>query len=142
MSEQGLPIIDRTVHETNRWLNEIMRDAAIDDKSLALQGFRAVMVTLRDTMPVDLATNLGDQLPVLVRGLYYENYVPSKTPHLERTTDAWAASVAESGDNIQVDQAMTLSRAVYALLRRELDANIVDKVSDAIPQDLRVELMG
>lgn len=142
MSEQGLPIIDRTVHETNRWLNEIMHDAAIDDKSLALQGFRAVMVTLRDTMPVDLATNLGDQLPVLVRGLYYENYVPSKTPHLERTTDAWAASVAESGDNIQVDQAMTLSRAVYALLRRELDANIVDKVSDAIPQDLRVELMG
>ncbi|WP_348762390.1 DUF2267 domain-containing protein [uncultured Salinisphaera sp.] len=142
MAEQGLPIIDRTVHETNRWLNEIMRDAAIDDKTLALQGFRAVMVTLRDTMPVDLATNLGDQLPVLVRGLYYENYVPSKTPHLERTTDAWAASVAESGDNIQVDQAMTLSRAVYALLRRELDANIVDKVSDAIPQDLRVELMG
>ena len=37
---------------------------------------------------------------------------------------------------------MALSRAVYALLRRELDANIVDKVSDAIPADLRVELMG
>ena len=107
-----------------------------------MAGLRGVLVTLRDTMPVDLATNLGDQLPLLVRGIYYENYVPAKTPHLERTSRDWAASVAATSDNLDTATAMTLSRAVYALLRRELDANIVDKVSDAIPADLRVELMG
>lgn len=142
MSEQGVPIIDRTVQETNRWLNALMDDTGQSDKTFALAGLRGVLVTLRDTMPVDLATNLGDQLPLLVRGIYYENYVPAKTPHLERTSDAWAASVAAASDNLDPATAMTLSRAVYALLRRELDANIVDKVSDAIPADLRVELMG
>ena len=119
-----------------------MDDTGQSDKTFALAGLRGVLVTLRDTMPVDLATNLGDQLPLLVRGIYYENYVPAKTPHLERTSDAWAASVAAASDNLDPATAITLSRAVYALLRRELDANIVDKVSDAIPADLRVELMG
>ncbi len=111
MSDQGLPIIDRTVQETNRWLNALMEDTGESDKTFALAGLRGVLVTLRDTMPVDLATNLGDQLPLLVRGIYYENYVPAKTPHLERTSDDWAASVAATSDTLDAATAMTLSRA-------------------------------
>ena len=40
MSDQGLPIIDRTVQETNRWLNALMEDTGQSDKTFALAGLR------------------------------------------------------------------------------------------------------
>ncbi len=36
--------------------------------------------TRRDRLPVDLTAHFGAQLPMLVSGLYYEGWDPSKVP--------------------------------------------------------------
>jgi uncharacterized protein (DUF2267 family) len=50
------------------------------EKRDAYKGLRAVLQTVRVRLPLDLAVHFGAQLPMLVRGLYYEGWEPSKVP--------------------------------------------------------------
>lgn len=137
MPELGLATIDTSVQETNRWLDAIMADMGTHDKRYAFQALRAVLTTLRDRLPVDLAANLGAQLPLLVRGVYYDGYVPANTPRKYRRAADWQNAVAEAGDNLEGEDIERASRAVFALFEQELDAGIVAKVAESLPEEVR-----
>ncbi|MES1939346.1 hypothetical protein T5B8_03851 [Salinisphaera sp. T5B8] len=137
MPELGLAVIDTSVQQTNRWLGAIMADMDTDDKQFAFQALRSVLTTLRDRLPIDVAANLGAQLPLLVRGVYYDGYVPADTPTTYRRAEDWHAAVAAAGDNLDGAQLERASRAVLGVLEDELDAGIVAKVADSLPDDVR-----
>src|SRR3954467_8281361 len=84
MSTTGLERLDATVHKTNQWLRELMELLPTDDKHKAYLAMRAVLHTLRDRLTVAEVAGLGAQLPMLVRGLYYEGWNPSNKPLKER----------------------------------------------------------
>ena len=137
MPELGLAVIDTSVQQTNRWLGAIMADMDTDDKQFAFQALRSVLTTLRDRLPIDVAANLGAQLPLLVRGVYYDGYVPTDTPTTYRRAEDWHAAVAAAGDNLDGTQLERASRAVLGVLEDELDAGIVAKVADSLPDEVR-----
>jgi uncharacterized protein (DUF2267 family) len=72
MSATGLEVFDKTVHTTNAWLKEIMEATGLDRRR-AYRALAAVLHALRDRLTVDEVAQLGAQLPILVRGLYYIN---------------------------------------------------------------------
>lgn len=51
----------------------------------AYNALRAVLHALRDRLPPDVAVHLGAQLPMLVRGIYYEGWYMAGKPTKERT---------------------------------------------------------
>src|SRR5207302_9274621 len=79
MSEQGLETIESTTQKIHEWIARIA-EALHMEKRDAYKSLRAVLQTLRDRLPVDLAVHFGAQLPMLIRGLYYEGWEPSKVP--------------------------------------------------------------
>src|SRR5438046_9950878 len=79
MSEQGLETIESTTQKTHEWIARIA-EALHMEKRDAWKSLRAVLQTLRERLPLDLAVHFGAQLPMLVRGLYYEGWEPSKVP--------------------------------------------------------------
>jgi uncharacterized protein (DUF2267 family) len=73
MSTTGLEIFDTTVQKTHIWLNEIMDELGWEDNwHRAYLALRTVLHELRDHLTTEEATDLGAQLPMLVRGFYYE----------------------------------------------------------------------
>lgn len=84
MSATGLEVFDKSIQTTNIWLDEIMKDLG-PDRQLAWHLLGAVLRTMRDQLPPDLAAHLGAQLPLVVRGAYYDQYQPSASPEKTRT---------------------------------------------------------
>jgi uncharacterized protein (DUF2267 family) len=70
MRATGLEVFDTTVQATNAWLKEIMETTG-PDRRRAYHVLTAVLHALRDRLTVDEVAQLGAQLPILVRGLYY-----------------------------------------------------------------------
>ena len=73
MSATGLEGFDKTVQTTNAWLKEIMEATGLDRRR-AYRALAAVLHALRDRLTVDEVAQLGAQLPILVRGLYYDQW--------------------------------------------------------------------
>src|SRR4051794_24483506 len=78
MSMTGLEVFDSTLQKTNEWIDEIMYELAIEERHAAYVALRGTLHVLRDRLPLEEAAHLGAQLPMLVRGFYYEGWRPAR----------------------------------------------------------------
>lgn len=136
MADLGLPIFDRTIQDTNHWLAQIGEEVD-GDRQEAYHALRAVLFALRDRVPTDLAAALGAQLPVLIRGIYYEGYDPSSTPLTYRTLDEWEDEVEAAYLHPKGGDPEAMTTAVFRLLRDNLSEGLVEKIFTALPEDVR-----
>ena len=79
MSATGLDVFDRTLQITNTWLDEVMETLG-PDRKIAWHALGAVLRALRDQLTLGLTAHFGAQLPLLVRGLYYDQWRPHTAP--------------------------------------------------------------
>ena len=136
MSANGLEVFDRTLETTHIWLNEICADIG-PDKQVAWKVLSTVLHKLRDRLSINLAAHLGAQLPLLVRGVYYDQFEPGKLPSECRSRDEFIAEVAEwLSDTRPVDPEKAI-RSVFRLLSRHISEGQVKKVRDALPKSIR-----
>jgi len=68
----GLDVFDRTVQAANLWLKELMDALGWDDRYQAYEGLRTTLHALRDRLTLEEMAQLGAQVPLLIRGVYYE----------------------------------------------------------------------
>jgi uncharacterized protein (DUF2267 family) len=136
MSANGLQVFDRTLQITNIWLDEIMAVVG-PDRQTAWKVLSVVLHKLRDRLPVELAAHLGAGLPLLVRGVYYDQFQPARQPGACRTLEQFHAEVAEwLGDARPVDPADAV-QAVFATLSRHVPGGQIEKVRAALPKPIR-----
>jgi uncharacterized protein (DUF2267 family) len=76
MSITGLEVFDTTLQKTNEWLQEIMQEFGTENRQQAYAALRATLHTLRERLPTEETAHLGAQLPMLIRGIYYEGWHP------------------------------------------------------------------
>ncbi len=137
MSATGLDVFDRTIQETNGFMRVVMRELATDDRHLALGALRGSLHALRDRISPLAAVHLGAQLPMLLRGLFYEGWRPSEGPTRERHADAFLDHVAGLlPPNLQrfPEEAC---RATFASLVECTDPGEIAKCLRQLPAELR-----
>lgn len=131
--------IETTVQKTNIWLHDICNDLRIKDERVAYHALRAVLHAIRDRLSVEDAAALGAQLPLLVRGIYYEGWHPHGKPLRLRKADEFlllvAANLAQDSE-IELEPRRALE-AVFGTLQAHADAGAVDKVFRALPPDIQ-----
>jgi uncharacterized protein (DUF2267 family) len=136
MSASGLDVFDRTLETTHIWLNEICNDLG-PDKQVAWKVLSTVLHKLRDRLTINLAAHLGAQLPLLVRGVYYDQFEPGHMPSELRGREDFVGEVAEwLSDTRPVDPDEAV-RSVFRVLSRHISEGQVNKVRDALPKSLR-----
>jgi uncharacterized protein (DUF2267 family) len=136
MSTTGLDVFDKTLQTTNLWLDEIM-DEIGPDRHTAWKVLSTVLHKLRDRLEPDLSAHLGAQLPLLVRGVYYDLYEPSKQPSDINSADDFVEEVAKWLSDTRLVDPKEAIAAVFGVLDRHVSEGQAEKVRQALPQSIR-----
>lgn len=136
MSTNGLEIFDKTVQTTNAWLDDIMDDLG-PDRQMAWKVLSSVLHKLRDRLPANLAAHLAAQLPLLVRGAYYDQYQPGRQPRDWNSADSFIQEVRQSLADSRPVNAKDAVVSVFRLLSRRISTGEIAKVRAALPRDMR-----
>lgn len=137
MSDTGYSAFSTSVSKTNEILHEI--ESAYgwsqEHRELSYHALRAVLHALRDRLSIEEATDFASQLPLLVRGLFFEGWTPARVPmkmdrdeFLQRVQQQF---VFEFSGSIQEMVGVVL----VALSRFIADGEMQD-VKDMLPKDI------
>jgi uncharacterized protein (DUF2267 family) len=136
MTMTGLEVFDTTLQKTHIWLNEITDELHWEDRFRGYKALRAGLHALRDRLTVEEAAHLGAQLPMLIRGLYYEGWTPSGKPVKTRSKDEFLAPIREQfrGD-AEIDPER-VARAVFKVLAKRVTEGEIEDVKSLFPKEL------
>ena len=138
MSATGLDVFDTTLQKTQVWLNALMAELGWqDNRHRAYLALRTVLHALRDRLTVEEAVHLGAQLPMLVRGFYYEGWKVSGKPVRERHKEDFLAHVGAAfrGDDTVDPEKMT--RAVFKVLSQHITEGETKDIKGLLPAGVR-----
>src|SRR5215475_2307513 len=137
MSATGLEVFDRTLQTTHIWLDEIIEDLHTD-RHTAWHVLGAVMRTLRDRLPPGLAAHLSAELPLLVRGAYFDQWRPGQEALKMRSLAEFLERVSDGLTDTKPVGSLDATHAVFGVLERHLDHGQAEKVRLALPEEIRV----
>ena len=137
MSTLGLKVFDETVQLSNAWLNDLMDRMGWDDKQRAYRLLRASLHALRDRLSPEEASHLAAQLPMLIRGIYYEGWHPAGKPLKERTRAEFVGHVEEAFKTDPLSFPDESVSTVIAMLYDKLCDGEMDDVRHAMPRRIR-----
>ncbi|MBI3461510.1 MAG: DUF2267 domain-containing protein [Planctomycetes bacterium] len=129
--------LDTTVQTTHQWLAEICQRLDWTDQHQAYHALRAVLHALRDRLSVNEAAAFGAQLPLLVRGIYYEGWHPAGKPLKFRTKSGFLAHLAPEFRNDPAVDLEKVSQAVFDVVAGHISAGEVDSVIRCMPPAIR-----
>jgi uncharacterized protein (DUF2267 family) len=136
MSSTGLEVFDRTLQTTHIWLDEIIEDLATD-RHTAWHVLGAVMRSLRDRLPPELSAHLSSELPLLVRGSYFDGWKPGRENLKLRSLADFLEKVSDGLADTKPIGSLDAARSVFAVLARHLDHGQAEKIRHVLPEDIR-----
>ena len=137
MSALGLSVFDKAVQDGNIWLNELNKTLDWEDKKRAYRLLRSVLHTVRDRLTIEEASHLAAQLPMLIRGIYFEGWKPSRVPSKLRKKDEFVNETEKAFADDPNDSPEDCVRAVLKLLSAHIPVGEIDDVKNLMPTEIR-----
>ena len=132
----GLAVFDATVQETNLWLKRLMEQMHTEDRQAAYLALRATLHALRDRLGPENAVHLGAQLPLLLRGVYYEGWHIGGPASRERQPADFIEHVRAELPRTPTLDANLAALSALAVLQKRLDPGEVAKIKRTLPHQL------
>ena len=131
-------IFDATLQKTQIWMNEVMSELGWEDKPhKAYMALRTVLHALRDRLTVEEAIQLGAQLPMLIRGFYYEGWTLKGKPHKERHKEDFFAHIRKAFKDDVTVYPRPVCRAVFKVLSRHTSKGEIEDIKHLLPKALK-----
>lgn len=131
-------VIATSVQKTHEWLRDIEDELHFHSETAAYAALRATLHAVRDRLPVELVAHFGAELPMLIRGIYYDGWHPSaaslKAAHDEDFCDGIRRELQGHDELQHVDQ---VARAVLRVLDQRLEPGQIRHVVEALPEKTR-----
>lgn len=137
MSAQGLEVIDHTVQLTHEWINELRERLDWTSSRDALRLMRATLSQIRDHIGHEELAQLSAQMPLLVRGMFFEGWSPSHTPVKDRSAEAFVAAITDQVSEVQEWRGAEDITAVFKMLNARISDGEIADVKANLPRHIR-----
>ena len=130
-------ILGGATETTEHWLADLREEIGWVSERGAYLCLRSTLHAMRDQMSVAAAAKLGDALPVLIRGVFYEGWNPSAVPVKYVDREAFLTRIrlgcrVEPGPDPE-----PTARAVFSVLSRRVDAEEIKALKASLPPGIR-----
>ncbi|MEU8257894.1 DUF2267 domain-containing protein [Micromonospora inaquosa] len=139
MADSMISAFESSLDKTNLILKDI-EDAygwPKDRRNQSYAALRTVLHLLRDRLPVNESVEFAQQLPVLVRGIYFDGWVPSDVP-IKLNRDDFLYEVRQGFPYDAEGGPERVTQVVLDTLRRHVTQGEWQDVKDTMPKDLAV----
>lgn len=136
MSSERFTLFQQTLQVSNTWIRRIADLAQIDEQQ-AYHLLCCTLQTLRDRLRPEDAIQLGAQLPVLIRGIYYDGWRLAGVPLQIRNKQHFVALAASRYHARPLDDIEPGIRVVLQVLSSNVDFGEVCSVLTSLPTELR-----
>src|SRR5690349_13888901 len=126
MKLTGVDVFDATIDRTTAWLQDLMRELNWTDRRRSYLAFRLVLQELRDHLSFERAVQLGNQLPMLIRGFYFEDWDITDKPL------PW-----ENAKGLLAPDVDGVVRAVFRVLEKKSTDGELEDLYPLLPAALR-----
>ncbi|WP_167848754.1 DUF2267 domain-containing protein [Methanolobus halotolerans] len=131
----GVSNLDNSIDTTNIWLNDILKQLQWQSKISAYQALRGTLHALRDRLPIEESAQLAAQLPLPLKGVYYDGWKPVGKPEKYSKVE-FARKVHEQFDlDPDLDLGMII-RAVLRVMYNHMGAGELKDVRSNLPKDM------
>ena len=140
-----IPQLKRATQQAQEWIKALEEKPVFEAPEQGYAYLRAVLHAIRDRMTVEEAAHFGSQLPMLVRGFYYEGWRPALAPNEFETPEAFYERVNESLGGAAMPSGVHApegTRAVMELLDDKVDEGQMEHVRDQLPKEIADELFA
>jgi uncharacterized protein (DUF2267 family) len=138
MNKSVITVFNKTLEKTHIWLRELMEELDWEDEHKAYSALRVVLQTLRDRLTIEETAQLGAQLPMLVRGFYFEGWDPSGKPVKERHQTDFLARIGVYFKDDELAIPEKIARAVFKVLAKHITEGEIRDIHRVIPGELRM----
>ena len=135
MMEQN--VLETTIATSRVWLRQMMEKLELppEDAGRALHALRAGLHAIRDRLPASEVVHLGAQLPVLVRGIYYDGWrLAQDSTRMKSRADVLDHVRHELGPDPL--PATAVLAAVIELVHEHVSPGEIDNVVATLPKAL------
>lgn len=142
MTPNSVEAFDTTLQKTNEWLRDIAIEVGDDNRRHAYLALRGTLHAVRDFLPIDESAQFSAQLPMLVRGLYFEGWDPSGTPAKDRSRERFLDRVETALERAMWNEeypidAEAAARAVLRVISDRIAGGEMDQVRQVMPERIR-----
>lgn len=129
------------IQKLNHILQELMVELSCEDPQIAYLALKHVLHVLRDRLTAEEAAHFCSQLPLLIKGIFYEGWVPAKTPLKIRTMEEFYFLVQKelpwSFPTIEIARCVS---AVMIVLANHTSQGEMEKLRAVLPKHLKTLL--
>jgi uncharacterized protein (DUF2267 family) len=125
-------LFNETINHTQDWLREICCDLGSFDLRDGYHAMRAVFSVLREHLPIEETAHFSAQLPVLVRGVFFDGWRP--THHVRaRSVEEFEARVRDALAGTRPVDAHKACQAVLGAICRHVTRGELEDVRACLP---------
>jgi uncharacterized protein (DUF2267 family) len=129
-------LFERVNQQAAVWVKDMMLELRLDDADRAYHALRAGLQALRDRMSVEEAAQLSAQLPMLIRGMFFEGWNPTGKPLRIRHREDFLALVREKYFPHRDASADDIVVALFKVLGRHVTAGEITDIMLTLPNEI------
>lgn len=139
MTREKLDVFERALQKADSWIDDLASSLGWEDRHRTYEALGSVLHVLRDRLPVRKAVDLGAQLPLLIRGLYYQSWDVSVSPEKYRHADDFLRHIRGQLTQRRLDPIPEerLVESVASLMADRLSVGELECVCRSLPPEIR-----
>lgn len=139
MSIDTISSFKSTLQKSDEWIKDMQAALPVAaSEQDAYHALRAGLHCLRDRLPTNESVHLSAQMPMLIRGLYFEGWQPSETPMLMDNLDEISSYLTNAIHRDISSDPMVIMKALFSVLHKHISEGELSHIQSMLPAETRV----